>query len=162
MFKTIKSIIQSLMSPPVKKINVDPSYTYSYKYRDRLRRLRQNWINREVEFRNNTNLSQDSIIYKGRIFDIAGNLALAKITHETSFPVKTFNVMKPRSLNMRQHFKIAYRKNGHKYPFVSFDKELYHLLQFAGNRWKSIGVVKMNSIFGSNWNYFDRVKRYYA
>ena len=116
----------------------------------------QKWLGRQIEFRDNTDLEHDSIVYQGRIISIAPDFnlyAIAQITHERQIECK--------QIYPKKYFLYKTVVTKYKYPFKNIEKELYHLVKLTGQwnmprsgHWKSQGIIRQGDIFDRNWNYY--------
>jgi hypothetical protein len=122
----------------------------------------QKWLNRQIEFRNNTCLYNDSIIYQGRIVSIAKQhnlnsniFAIVAITHKRQLGTKCIQ-------NNRNSLDCKTIITGQKYPYKNIEKTIYHLVELSGHwnlplsgHWKSQGIIRQGDVFDKNWNYYS-------
>ena len=107
-------------------------------------------IGTEIEFRNYSDLSEDGIVYRGRIEKKNKYAIFVKVEYETSFHITSYNI--PVGHLWPKKHKTIYKRaaglSGRKLPWKKIEP-IYHIL--TCNHWKrkanykSIGEVKFNN-----------------
>lgn len=107
-----------------------------------------NWVGREIEYRNDSDLLEDSIVYRGRIVSMRlanprycliddgpkyEHEVIVKPTYITTFPIKKYHNGKKRNILYN-----SYRKDGRKFQWEEFETDQLHVVKWCGNRWKKL------------------------
>lgn len=107
-------------------------------------RLRRTWVGREIEYRSYQPLSKDPGLYRSRIVKVlVCGYAVAQVTHTSKLEVESRDVVKklvgPEYFRKRHH-KTIYRPSGFKYPWITVNETIYHIVRWSKTRWKQACV----------------------